>query len=164
MAKQNLNIKDIANLILSLNEMYYFAQDSDDGESFCIMDYVSRDGFYCTGNKLKMTISKDKIEIFYFPSLNITVPIANENEFQELVGLYLDFKNKVEKFLLGNIRNLIVNKINHKNPYDGYEVFMNMVRNLHEDRVREQPIRAVNRDPIDDPEDEHFDFEINLPQ
>lgn len=147
MAKQNLTIKDIANLILSFNEMYYFAQDSDDGESFCIMDYVSRDEFYCTGNKLKMTISKDKIEIFYFPSLNIVVPIENENEFQELVSLYLDFKNKVEKFLLGNLKNLITNKINHKNPYNGNDVFMEIIRDLHDgiDRMHDQQRRAHRR-------------------
>lgn len=164
MAKQNLTIKDVANLILSFNEMYYFAQDSDDGKSFCIMDYLSIDGIYCTGNRLKMTISKDKVEIFYFPSLNIVVPIANENEFQELIGLYLDFKNKVEIYLLANIKRLITNKINHKNPYNGYEVFMDMVRNLHGDGQREQPRRVVHREPIYDLEDEHLDFEIQLPQ
>ena len=133
-----ITIKDVANLILSFDIGYFCAQDSEDGESFCIMDYYMNSGRYTTGNKFRMTIFKDKVEIFYFPTLNITIPLQNETEFQELIGLYIDFKNKVEEYLTNVIKDMIKVKSNHKNPFDGYEAFLDLIRENERAQQRRQ--------------------------
>lgn len=139
-----ITIKDVANLILSFDIVYFCAQDSEDGESFCIMDYYMNSGRYTTGNKFRMTIFKDKVKIFYFPTLNITIQLQNETEFQELIGLYIDFKNRVEEYLTNVVKDMIKVKSNHKNPFDGYEAFINQVR---ENERAEQQRRREQRNP-----------------
>lgn len=146
-----ITIKDVANLILSFDIVYFCAQDSEDGESFCIMDYYMNSGRYTTGNKFRMTIFKDKVEIFYFPTLNITIPLQNETEFQELIGLYIDFKNRVEEYLTNIVKDMIKVKSNHKNPFDGYEAFINQVREnerAQQQRQREQRLGRLFMDEV----------------
>ena len=129
MAKQGIKfeIKDVANLILSLSELNYCTNETKDGDNtvFLIMNYVnSPSGATCCGNKLKIKIFKDKVEIFYFPTLNIVISIKDETEYQELVSLYLDFKEKVNKYLVECVKSLISKTIdNYKNAWMSFEDF-----------------------------------------
>ena len=151
MVKQNvtLTVENIANLILSLNEAYYCAVDSEDNESFCIMDYCVDKGAYTVGNKFKMTISKLYVDIFYFPTLNIRVALQNETEFQELISLYIDFRNKVQDFLFDSLKGIIKVKSNHKNPFGSYEEFLRQI--LDDQMNNAQRRREVIRDGLDIP-------------
>lgn len=127
MAKQGIKfeIKDVANLILSLSELNYCTNETKDGDDtvFLIMNYTnSPSGATCCGNKLKIKIFKNKVEIFYFPTLNIVISIKDETEYQELVSLYLDFKEKVNKYLVECVKSLISKTIdNYKNAWTAFE-------------------------------------------
>lgn len=126
MAEQRIKfgVTDIANLIASLDPAYYCVNEiqSDNEIIFNIVDYLIRvDSEGIMGQRFKMTIHKDRIEIFVFPTLNIRIEIANESEFQEILSLYLDFKTKVEDYLYAKLKKMIVVKSNHKNPWDMFQ-------------------------------------------
>lgn len=125
MAEQGMKfeIKDVANLILSLPPEYYCTEevDSEDEHIYKIIDYFVRRGEpSMKGTNFTMTIHKDRIEIFMFPTLNLKIKIKDESEFQEIISLYLDFKTKVEKYLCKLLMNKISVKGSHKNPWEKF--------------------------------------------
>lgn len=184
MAKQGMNfeIKDVANLILSLSELNYCTDETKDGDNtvFLIMNYTnSLNGTTCCGNRLKIKIFKDKVEIFYFPTLNIVTPIKDETEYQELVSLYLDFKEKVNKYLIECVKSLISKTVdNYKNAWMSFEDFEARQRmadilhdfdpgNLINDvRPERRNRREVRERPVVAPDVNIVDFEANniIPQ
>ena len=125
MAEQRIKfeIKDVANLILSLLPEYYCTEevDSEDEHIYKIIDYFIRRGEpSMKGTNFIMTIHKDRIEIFMFPTLNLKIKIKDESEFQEITSLYLDFKTRVERYLCKLLQNKISVKGNHKNPWEKF--------------------------------------------
>lgn len=153
MAKQKLKFKisDIANLILSLSPGSFCTKevtDKDGNTTYYIMDYVANSSkMNCTGTRLRITIFKDKIELFYFPTLHMEIPINTETEYHEILGLYFDFSQRVEDYLTCVIRDMIQVKTNHKNPWEGYDVFMEQQReaervnaNRRRQQIRFEPV------------------------
>lgn len=125
MAEQRIKfeIKDVANLILSLLPEYYCTEEvnSENESVYKIVDYIIRRGESSTkGNNFVMTIYKDRIEIFMFPTLNLKIKIKDESEFQEIISLYLDFKTRVEKYLYKLLQNKITVTGSHKNPWEKF--------------------------------------------
>lgn len=151
----NLTIKDIANLILSLDPARYCIKEIGIGDNmyYQVADYIiSSSKPNNIGELLKITIKKDKIYIYYFPTFNDIIPIQNEDEFRELVGICLDFKKKVENFIEKNIKSLIRKVPNYQNPFMAYEAFAEAVDahfNNRQDAVRRpQPRRAMENGGI----------------
>lgn len=179
MAKQGIKfeIKDVANLILSLSELNYCTDETKDGDDivFLIMNYNnSLNGATCCGNRLKIKIFKNKVEIFYFPTLNIVIPIKGETEYQELISLYLDFKEKVNNYLIECVKSLISKTIdNYKNAWMAFEDFQAQQRmadilhqfhpgNLINDIVPERRVRReVRENPVAGPDVNIVDFEAD---
>lgn len=173
----NFEIKDVANLILSLSELNYCTDETKDGDDtvFLIMNYTnSLNGTTCCGNRLKIKIFKDKVEIFYFPTLNIVTSIKDETEYQELVSLYLDFKEKVNKYLIECVKSLISKTVdNYKNAWMSFEDFEARQRmadilhdfdpgNLINDvRPERRNRREVRERPVVAPDVNIVDFEAN---
>lgn len=130
MAKQDLKftIEDVARLILSLETFGYCALEPDEeNEKFEICDYYMSNGKCSIGNKFRITIYKDKVCIFFCPTLNISLPFNDKSEFHEILGLYFDFKEKVREFLVDELRRMITVKDKNRNPFLGHEVFMDNV-------------------------------------
>lgn len=147
MAKQDLKftIEDVANLILSLKEMDYCALESDEEQhKFEICDYYLAGGRCAIGTKFRLTIYNDRVNIFYYPTLNISLSFKNESEFHEILSLYLDFKNKVKEYLINNLKTMIRFTDSHKNPFLGHEVFMDQVR------ANARPRRAPGNNMMDE--------------
>lgn len=131
MAKQDLKftIEDVAGLILSLGTNDYCAlEPNEEQHKFEICDYCIVSGKFSIGNRFRLTIYKDKVDIFYYPTLNISLQFKDESEFHEILSLYLDFKDEVKKYLISDLKSMIRVNSNHKNPFFGHEVFMDQVR------------------------------------
>ena len=147
MAKQDLKftIEDVANLILSLKTFEYCTLEPDEEQcKFEICDYYMVNGRCAIGQKFRLTIYEDRVNIFYYPTLNISISFKNESEFHEILSLYLDFKNQAEKYLLDNLRSMIRVTNNHKNPFLGQEVFMDQVRLNHDARPRRAVVNHLD--------------------
>lgn len=157
MAEQKLKFKisDIANLILSLSAGGFCAKevtDKDGNTTYYIMDYVANSSkINCTGTRFRITIFNDKIELFHFPTLRVEIPISTETEYQEILGLYLDFSQRVEDYLTRVVKDMIQVKTNHKNPWDGFEVFMEQQREAERANANRRRWQQIHFEPAEVP-------------
>lgn len=165
MAEQRIKfeIKDVANLILSLLPEYYCTEEVNSGDehTYKIIDYFIRRGEpSMKGTNFVMTISKDKIKIFMFPTLNLEIDIKSEDEFQEIISLYLDFKTKVNDYLCKLLKNKISVKGSHKNPWEKF-----VLPNLQDIEDEDFELHGIDAEPApvaDLLDDIHIDRDGNV--
>lgn len=144
MAQQEtkITIEDVANIILSLEAVSYCTLEPNSEErKFEIADYYMANGRCCIGNKFKLTILEDRVHIFHYPTLNVSIPFKDNSEFHEILSIYLDFKQKVEDYLISCLKCMITKKDNHKNPFLGFEAYLQQIRNLDGEMQNPNPQR-----------------------
>lgn len=118
-------IKEIADLILSLNAGLYYGYEECSGDDviYHICDYTNAVP-YTIGKRFNMVITKEYVSLFFFPGLNCRYQFKNTEEFNEIVSIFYDFKQKYEDFAYECLQSMIVKQSDHKNPYAEFAGFL----------------------------------------